>query len=72
MLSAKGQWTQGEEVAVEEGMSGEGTERKGSESIGWWDSRKVGLGKCASCCGREGLEGLMTGKNEKGGETNSD
>ena len=49
-------------------MSGEAT--KGSESIEWWESRQMGLGKRPSCWGREDLEGVMTGKNEKGRKTN--
>lgn len=52
-------------------VSGEGTERKGSKNIRWWRSRKVGLGKCDSCLGREDLEGVIVGKNEREGETNS-
>ena len=49
-------------------MSGEAT--KGSESIEWWESRQMGLGKRPFCWGRENLEGVMTGKNEKGRKTN--
>lgn len=39
--------------------------------LGVWGSGKVGQGKCASCWGMEGLEGVIAEKNGRARETNS-
>lgn len=39
--------------------------------LGVWGSEKVGQGKCASCWGMEGLEGVIAEKNGRARETNS-
>lgn len=67
MFSAKDRWTQGE-VAVRGGH--EWRSYKGFREYWVVGEQANGIGKCPFCWGRENLEGVMTGKNEKGRKTN--